>query len=594
MVRAALPKRSYVRPETITKTANEISVRFTPEAGGRSKDFEFRKLGFAPEIETAVVDGFAMACGPGGSRKTVESAKTLYAGVRALARQLQGFSSPPQTLNSLAPVHLAALRLSGTRYSHSLLQLFRVLFRHTTGLSADFREALYAPHGWSVPSSNTAAYSDAEARKIQRAARSEVRTALARIRKVEAEFARWNQNDPGLDVEARHRCSLLDRILREGTDALQFRTLRETPPQRMESAALLWQLFPRHSEIAALAVLLICVSGQNLSTICGLTAEHLRADDQETEDPLILTRGTKPRRGRHRAEMDLTMASSQSPTPSRDDFSSAAGVYRVAYELCARVRDIAKTNSLLVFYSNNVGPGAPKIRTLPTTAIANWRGRLPDGSVLSRVNTRRLRLTYIQRHQRPVAHSATTAAQEYLSKDSQALPGYQKVVEKALNAEVNRIQTGHRILTLTDEEVTEARSNPVAIAEKLGTTTDQLQFFLQGRLDTVATACVDPATSPYGTAGGSCSASFLLCLGCPNARSEPRHIPIQTAMLASIDRRRLEMTEEEWTGRFSTAHAQLKDLLNRQGANHAAATPAVNSQDQELIDLVLDGGLELR
>ena len=167
-------------------------------------------------------------------------------------------------------------------------------------------------------------------------------------------------------------------------------------------------------------------------------------------------------------------------------------------------------------------------------------------------------------------------------------------MEKALNAEVNRIQTGHRILTLTDEEVTEARSNPVAIAEKLGTTTDQLQFFIQGRLDTVATACVDPATSPYGTAGGSCSASFLLCLGCPNARSEPRHIPIQTAMLASIDRRRLEMTEEEWTGRFSTAHAQLKDLLNRQGANHAAATPAVNSQDQELIDLVLDGGLELR
>ncbi|WP_172512100.1 hypothetical protein [Glutamicibacter mishrai] len=414
------------------------------------------------------------------------------------------------------------------------------------------------------------------------------------MRKLEVEFERWKQDDSNLDFEAQQRCMLLDRIMRGGAEAQQLRAFRESPPQRKESAALLSELFPSHSEIAALAVLLICVSGQNLSTVCGLTADHFRADDQETEEPLIMTRASKPRRGRHGAEMDLAMAPNRVPALGRDDYSSAAGVYRVAHELCARVREIAKTSSLLVFYSSNVGSGAPEIRELPTTAIANWRGRLPDGTVLSRVNTRRLRLTHIQRHQRPVAHSVTTAAKEYLSKDAEALPGYQKVVGDVLNTEVNRIQTGHSILTLTDEEVTEASRNPAPIAEKLGTTEEQLHFLLQGRLDTVATACVDHTNSPYGNAGSPCSASFLLCLGCPNARSEPRHLPIQAAMLASIKRRRPEMTDEEWAGRFSTAHHQLNDLLNRQGAGQSAATPAVSSQEQELIDLVLDGGLELR
>ncbi|MEV8183406.1 hypothetical protein [Specibacter sp. NPDC078692] len=594
MVRAALPNGSYARPEAVTDTGNGVYVRFTPESGGRPKDFEFRKLGFAPEIESAVVAGFAMACGPGGSRKTVESAKTLYAGARILARKLQELPSPPQTLGALVPAHLASFKLSRTRYSHSLIQLFRVLFRRTAGLSPEFREALYAPHGWSVSSSGSAAYADSEARRIQRAARSEVRTALARIRKIETELERWKQDDPGLEAGARQRCALLDRIFRGGTEAPRLSATRKSPPQQEESSALLPELFPSYSEITALAVLLICVSGQNLSTVCGLTADHLRADDQETEEPLIMTRASKPRRGRHGAEMDLAMAPSHVPALGRDDYSSAAGVYRVAHELCARVREIAKTSSLLVFYSSNVGPGAPEIRQLPTAAVENWRGKLPDGTVLSRINTRRLRLTYIQRHQRPVAHSATTAAREYLSKDAEALPGYQKVVGDVLNTEVNRIHTGHSILTLTAEEVTEAGRNPAPIAEKLGTTTDQLQFLLQGRLDTVATACVDHANSPYGSAGGSCSASFLLCLGCRNARSEPRHIPLQAAMLASMDRRRCEMTDGEWAGRFSTAHQQLSDLLSRQRANSAAAASAVSSQEQDLIDLVLDGGLELR
>lgn len=593
-MRAALPKSSYARPEAVTETGEEIYVRFTPESGGHPKDFEFRKLGFAPEIESAVVAGFAMACGPGGSRKTVESAKTLYAGARTLARKLQEFPSPPQTLAALAPAHLASFKLSRTRHSHSMIQLFRVLFRRTTGLSPEFREALYAPHGWSAPNSTSSAYSDSEARRIQRAARSEVRTALTRMRKVETEFERWKQDDSGLDAGARERCRLLDRITRDGTEAQQLRAMKESPPQRKESASLLPELFPSYSEISALAVLLICVSGQNLSTVCGLTADHFRADDQVTEEPLIMTRASKPRRGRHGSEMDLAMAPNQVPALGRDDYSSTAGVYRVAHELCARVREIAKTSSLLVFYSSNVGPGAPEIRELPTKAIEKWRGKLPDGTVFSRVNTRRLRLTYTQQHQRPVAHSATTAAKEYLSKDAEALPGYQKVVGDVLNTEVNRIRTGHSILTLTDEEITEASKNPAPIAEKLGTTTDQLQFLLQGRLDTVATACVDHANSPYSNAGSPCSASFLLCLGCPNARSEPRHIPIQAAMLASIDRRRPEMTDEEWAGRFSTAHHQLNDLLSRQRASQSATTPAVSNGEQELIDLVLDGGLELR
>ncbi|MEA5456525.1 hypothetical protein SPF06_17500 [Sinomonas sp. JGH33] len=596
-MRASLPERPYARPDAVIDTGERLLVRFVPEAGGPGKDFEFRRLGLAPEIESAIVHGFARACGPAGSRRTLESVKTLYAGARVFARTLNELPSPPGSLNALAPSHIAPFRLRHTRYTNSLLQVFRVLFRPVEGLPTAFREALYAPHGPAAQSGTVSAYTDSEVRRIQRAARTEVRSALARIRKAEAELTEWETAGQGADPEAGRRGALLAQVARTG-DVPRCRDGRINESKAHRGALdLLRSIFPSSSEVTALAVLLVCVSGHNLSTVCNMTASHLRVDDQLEEEPLVLTRASKPRRGRYGAEMDLALTQDGFPAGGPDDYASAAGVYRLAVELCARARAVAGTDALLVFHGTGPAdrtPGGARIRPLPTHALEWWHGKTPDGGLLPRVDSRRLRLAFVQRHQRPVAHTAATLATEYLAKDAAALPEYQAIVGNVLDNEVERIRLGHRILTLTDTEVREAAIDPEPLAQRLGTTVERLKLLLEGRLDTVATACIDHTNSPHSPAGTACTASFLLCLGCPNARSEPRHIPIQTAMLESITRRRAEIPAVEWEERFSVAHEQLTDLLDRQHAGPRSADEGASDEDRALVELVLDRGLDLR
>ncbi|MEA5456794.1 hypothetical protein SPF06_18885 [Sinomonas sp. JGH33] len=328
-----------------------------------------------------------------------------------------------------------------------------------------------------------------------------------------------------------------------------------------------------------------------------MTASHVRADDQLREEPVILTRASKPRRGRHAAEMDLAMAPGTVRADGPDDFASASGVYRIALELCGRARRLIGSDALLVFLGVNPVDrtrGGSKLRPLPTHALEWWRGTSPNGTVLPRVDSRRLRVAFVQRHQRPVAHTAATLVSEYLAKDVTALPEYQAVVSDVLHSEVERVCVGHSVLTLTDEEVRAAADDPGPVAQRLGTTVERLKLMLEGRLDTVAAACMDHTNSPYGRAGTPCTASFLLCLGCPNARSEPRHIPTQAVMLQSITRRRTEFSPSEWEARYATAHEQLTDLLDRQHADPEAAAKKATDEDGRLVELLLDRGLDLR
>ena len=52
---------------------------------------------------------------------------------------------------------------------------------------------------------------------------------------------------------------------------------------------------------------------------------------------------------------------------------------------------------------------------------------------------------------------------------------------------------------------------------------------ISGRSDTVLASCTGHTDSPHAPAGMPCTASFLECLDCPNARALPRHLPVQVA-----------------------------------------------------------------
>lgn len=594
MVRASLPAANYERPASLIFRGADLYVRFHPEDGDTHKDFAFTRLGLAPPITEALAVGFAQATGPGGSRRTLESARSLYSGARAFAACLLESAHPPRTVEELGAGHVAPFRLKRSRHGNSQLQSIRTLFRGSD-LPAAFREALFAPHSPAMrPSVGTSAYSEFEFRQIQRAARTEVRRALARIRDGERTLAAIDADGPPATLKGQ----MLVQVARTGDIPRPAGSQRTslTADQRV-ALEQLRSIFPTFSEVTAVTVLLICMTGQNLTTVCGLRATHSRADDQLTEPPVALVRASKPRRGRYNAEMDLAFTS-DGRVEAGDDYASAAGVFRIALEMCRRARSVAGSDRLLVALSTvptEHQRGGAKVRPLPHRAILPaWRATSPNGTPILGVDARRLRLTYLQIHQRPVAHSPSTLANQYLARDRNARHEYQRVVVRALEDEVTRLRAASEVQTLSAADLELAAKAPEALAKRLNISVTRLEMLLDGRLDTVATACSDHLASPYTPVGHPCTASFLLCLGCPNARSEPRHVPVQAVVLEAIHARRASMDEAEWNTRFADASARLHDLLERQQADVASSASRATEEQRRVAELLVDGRLELR
>jgi hypothetical protein len=171
-----------------------------------------------------------------------------------------------------------------------------------------------------------------------------------------------------------------------------------------------------------------------------------------------------------------------------------------------------------------------------------------------------LRRTFIEQKQKPVAQSHATFVDTYLARDRGNIEEYQKVVSRVLDAEVDRAkQAVAQVLSAENVMLAQSDLQRAAIIAK--TDPETLTRALAGELDTVMNSCVDHEHSPYSPPGSPCGASFMLCLGCPNARAEPRHLPVQLLVLAAIEARRDEMEAIAWATRFAVPHARLLDLF---------------------------------
>lgn len=615
MTRATLPPEGYHRPTTLFRDERGLVVRVYPEGGGAGREYLFARLHLGEELTESLATGFAQASGPGGTTRTLGSMDALFNQARAYSNYLRSFPNPPTRVEDLTRAHIAGMRLRGTRYSVQTVAGVRRCLRGESRLPDEYRQLLFAPLKNAPALNPVAGYSHVEFRQIRRAARTTVRTALTRIRALERELAAWRA-DPDPD---NHRGALLDHIDRVG-DVPRFPSgaVRRSPADDGASE-LAAAYFPTPAETSAAASLLICMTGQNLSTICTLTDEYLRADAQldTAGDPaspdhtkVILTQTTKRRRGRYNAEQSSTFTSAldgadhddahASPvdplTMTVDDYATPFGVYSILEELCRKARTFTGTNALLCSHS-------PK-RVETTTAGLGFRRFGPEhfhiwkghatSTGMRNVDSRRLRRTFVELHQKPVDHQTKTLAREYLAKDPASLKENQDVVRDVLVREAGRIRATHAVKFLTEAELRDAALTPGPLATKLGVTIPVLSDLLSGALDTVAAACVDHTNSPYSPVGLACSASFLMCLECPCARSEPRHIPVQAALAVALEDRRLGMDDASWDAQFGAAHARLTDLLTEQNADVSAAAATATTNQHEAIAALLDGHLDIR
>jgi hypothetical protein len=607
-------------------------VRFVPESpAGQVREFAFADWPVSQALQSAFAAAFAACTRPGGRVRRVGTAMNAWRTLRGFAGYLAELTSPPRTPGELTPAHLAGWFFPRRQYAGGSLQLgeLKRMLRLIEGLSAEFRAALAERNPPAPAAASTASYSHGENQRILNAARHDIRAAAKRIRGNRELLRRWRDGElHNKPDQARRIGELLDYVDRY-TDVPRYGPGKQ-PLRWVAGLGTVEQhataLHLSGLEAAAFAVLLVGLTGQNKDAIVAAPATYHRPHGYIGTAGVAIVELDKPRRGARR-HMDAPLTSLPdwaSPTGKHGapagpvdagdglDLRSPFGVYLLLHELAAPARQILGSDRLFAWYcSSGGGPGRPGrgLRTtidsclvrawarrhdLPADAATKTDGDTAGGSVQLSVTLRRLRLTYAELAQRPVAHTDTTLANEYLARNRGNLAEYQQVVAAALVEQVDKAAARARIQTVTAQDIAEARAHPERVAARHGMDTATLQRMLAGEMETVMGACIDHTNSPHAAAGQPCRASFMLCLSCPCARATPSHLPAQVLVHDEMERRKAAVTPLRWAQRFAVPHAQLGDLLERAGAAAVAdARAAVTATERELVDRFLDRELDL-
>lgn len=370
-----------------------------------------------------------------------------------------------------------------------------------------------------------------------------------------------------------------------------------------------------HEEVTAAAVLFGVMTGQNPETILTMTTAHHRADGGTGLGTAIV--GLRKPHRQSRAYMDVALTEvpdwisiPDQPTPlsTRDTLHTPFGLYVLPHDLTAGARHFTGGNRLLVAYMVSGGGRSGKgrgWRPLPTnntpiSTLGRTWNLLSDETdengqplPIQPPTLETLRMTYIELHQKPVAHTERTAATRYLVRNRGNINEYRKVIAETLNSEVAKARARSTIAVMTVEQVAHARDNAEQVAAELELDPVVLKRMLAGELDTVLAACTSNDNGPYTPPGEACRASFLLCLDCECARALPRHLPLQVLVHDRLAQRRDQMDTLHWATRFAGPHAQLVDLLDQHDTAavqdaRASAGPAEHALADRLLNRELD------
>ncbi|MFE0142784.1 phage integrase N-terminal domain-containing protein [[Kitasatospora] papulosa] len=605
-------------------------VRCYSQDGEDRVDLDVSALALPEALHASLTAALVLRTTPGKGLTSVETMNKAYRALVNFTRYLTGLDVVPQSASELTPDHFDGFykhrKAGGIRTASNELADLRLVLILARGLN----DALAGRLAGALPARPEGepahSYSRTELKRIAQAARTMLRTAEKRIRSNREllEKFRAGEIEVSRDADLRRRLQILDHLDRVGDVPRRMRNtagLMQNAPEtwvtsRGKVREVVGWLYLTPEEIAAAAVLFGVMTGQNPEPIVKMTAAHHRADGGVGPGTAIV--GLRKPRRQSRAYMDLALSEvpdwisipdQPDQMATRDILHTPFGLYVLVHELTVRARQLAGGNRLLVTYmASGGGPGTPKGR--------GWRPMRTDGALISRLGRdwnlpsdetdkegnplplrplrlETLRMTYIELHQKPVAHTRRTATR-YLVRNRGNINEYRTVVAQALTAEVATARARSKITTMTAEQVAHAQENVDEVAAEMGLEPAVLKRMIAGELDTVLGACTDNNNGSY-TPGEPCRASFLLCLGCECARALPRHLPVQVAVHDRLAERREQMGPLEWAERFAGPHAQLADLLDQ--ADEAAVEDvrkAAGPDEHKLADRLLNRELDIR
>lgn len=619
---ASLPPIGSERTWGLRRSDNTFVVRCFDEATSTFKDFDFARLDVSVPLGEMLAAAFAARTAPGGKLTSMASMRLAYRAAVQLAEYLATLVRRPIHPEHLLPEHLDGVLAArnGSVSAARDLEHVKLLLAHAEGLSEAMRGKLGEKGPRRAEGRRKESLSRTEWKRVAEAARADLRAAAVRIRGHRETLRVWRAGelpDDG-DLVVRRRMELLESVDRTGDVPRAWAEChsRQAPlpwvKRYGEVAGVVSWLHLSQREALAGAVLMGVLTGQNPSVILSMPAAHHRADGYVGDVGTAIVAGRKPRRDRHQ---HMSLVLSQVPdwisvpddpqsVSTRDELHTAFGLYVLLHELTGSSRELINSQRLLVRQAQG-SPGRPQLsERFSAEMVRPWarahelvadKKDAKGGPVPLRVTLGIIRLTHVELHQRPVAHSERTLATTYLARNRGNLAEYQKVVADALATEVAKAKVRGVMAAFTENDLRRAQEEPEEVAAAYGVDVSTLKQMIDGDLDTVMNACVDHTGGPHAPPGQPCRASFMQCLDCPCARALPRHLPVQVLVHDRIAERRAQLPALQWAQRFAAPHAQLTDLLSRHSkAALDDAQAATTEADRVLVTRFLDRELDLR
>lgn len=593
MNRAAMPAAGYRRPDRLDATGLVVSVTGTD--GTEVGPFDFTPAPAHGEARAELIRAFVAATGPGGRWRSAASMATAYRTALAFLRSLERLGIAITSLAQFGPEAWwvwRADRESSNRWPGQV-NIMRVLLKDAPEVGPLTRRAL-SQRTHKPRQRLYGSYTIAEFEAIRRRAAELTRAAEARIcANVSALRAHrtGQQRDPGPTVAFGDRSwtrgELLEQLQAEGRLMFGRPNARGTA---REVAALLgtgdlhpsYALFPTRVEVLSLMALLVCDRGYNLSTLQSLTVPDLASgsDAGTGEDLVLVAHLDKPRRG-HRRYFSNSFSGTQARTIGR-----AVSITAPARE-CLAGLGYPSTQLLIAGTSSGVSSHPTRIFVTDEFtnggAVRRWDRvadlRTEQGEVLH-LHFNRLRLSEQVINRKSSQNSDSISEDVYRRPDALTAHLLQDVI---LDGQADAIAHAEATLRIRYTRRVPDLHLPAATVKSVA----------EGSLDTVVGACLDFTHSPFTPDGQACTASFLMCLECPNAVATPAHLPRLLALLealnnlASINPSRFEQL-------YRDHHQRLEHLLSSSttAADRSAARASTTDTDRDLVERLLRRDLD--
>ncbi|MFI6797598.1 hypothetical protein [Streptosporangium canum] len=571
--KASIPPADHVRPPVL---APDGLVVHHSNRRNQVVDYDFSVLAVAEPLQRSLSALFAARCVPHrwGSHNT---SRGFWEDLVVFTTFLSQQEQPPGDLDELTAAMLKRWRTSRSSSAIGYLRVTRMasLLRGDPRLQAG-RVADELAIRLRRPKSTTQSYSETEFEKIRLAARQTFRAALLRIADNTRHLERWRR---GECVEGSR-----DWVLGEGLDCLartgrfpqtvgpsgQPTMARKYRKALGSSSAKAWRrLFLSCHEAVALGVLLMAEYGWNLSVIDWAEVPRAAPDPGEDGHPTYRIPLEKYRRGggHYYETRNVT-----------DDGAASAGrLITEALEATRFARAIVEklapgTDRLIIWHVARGGDRHKDLDRLPP--VGGFHFGITSQSAMDWARSEGLTGSPFRRGRRTV-NALDRRQPGQNSQDSH--DRHYVLVDKRVQAEAIEV-----IAAGAEGAVGRARAS-VLVAELR----DEYQG---GDVETATADCHDYDNSPYPAPEGGCGASFLMCLGCENARVHPGHHSRLAHLHHALSNLRSILAPQAWSRDWGEAHERLEDLKTKLGEGlWCLALARVTDADRVLIADLLTG-----